>query len=300
MTRRRGLLFPFLLILVGAVALLSREGLIAWSLWDLWRFWPLALVLLGLEMVLGRTRWGSVVFIVLTLAILLSVGALWSTDLGDRLVEPSSESQVLVQELGGAESVKVSIEFGYGELRVRELIDSPNLMEGECVHYQGAYQCAKRYRVQGDKGYLTLSSEPSEGFRSRWDPSQKSQWMIELSASVPLVLDVNVGAGEAILDLSRLWVTDLDLDGGKGRVEVFFPEDAGRTRADINVGIGDVILAIPEGVAARIDVDRGIGTTQVAERFRKEGDYYISEGYELATNRLDLEVDGGIGSITIK
>jgi len=124
--------------------------------------------------------------------------------------------------------------------------------------------------------------------------------MVELNASVPLALDVSIGAGEAILDLSRLWITDLNLDGGKGRVEVVFPGDAGRTTADIEVGIGDVTLSIPEGVAARIEVDSGLGSIDVAERFRKEGDYYVSEGFELASNRLYLKINGGIGSIYVR
>jgi len=300
MHRRRDILFPFLLIVVGVVVLLSRQGLIAWSIWDLWRFWPLVLVLLGLEMVLGRTRWGSAVFLAIALVTVVGVGALFATGFEDRLAEPTSESQFLAQDLAGAESAKVSIEFGYGELQVTELVDSLNLMEGECVHYEGAYRCEKSYRVSGDRGYLTLSSERNNGFGSPWDPARGSRWMVGLNASVPLALKVSMGSGQATLDLSRLWVTDLDLDGGKGRVEVIFPEDAGRATADIDVGIGDVTLSIPAGVAARIEVDSGLGSIDVAERFRKEGDYYVSEGFELAGNRLYLEIEGGIGSISVR
>jgi len=300
MHKRRDILFPFLLIVAGVVVLLSRQGMIAWNIRDLWRFWPLVLVLLGLEMVLTRTRWGAALFLVIALVMVVGVGALSTTSFGGRIVEPSSESQFLTQELAGAESAKVSIEFGYGELQVTDLTDSSNLMEGECVHYDGDYRCEKSYRVSGDKGHLTLSSEHNNGFGGSWGPGRGSQWMVELNVSVPLALDVRMGSGEATLDLSRLWVTDFDLDGGKGRVEVVFPEDAGRTTAYIEVGIGDVILSIPEEVAARIEIDSGLGSVEVAERFREEGNYYVSEGFELVSNRLYLEVDGGIGSISIK
>jgi len=300
MYRRRDILFPFLLIVAGVVALLSRQGMIAWNIRDLWRFWPLVLVLLGLEMVLARTRWGAALFLVIALVMVVGVGALSTTGFGDRIAEPSSESQFLTQELAGAESAKVSIEFGYGELQVTELTDSSNLMEGECVHYDGAYRCKKTYRVSGDKGHLTLNSERNNGFEGSWGLGRGSRWMVELNASIPLALDVSMGAGEATLDMSRLWLTDLDLDGGKGRVEVVFPDDAGRTTAYIEVGIGDVTLSIPEGVAARIEIDSGLGSVEVAGRFQKEGNYYVSEGFDLASNRLYLEVDGGIGSISIR
>ena len=300
MRKRPGLLFPFLLVVVGAVALLNSQGLIPWSIWDLWRFWPLLLVLLGLEMVLGRTRWGSAVFLVIALVAVVGVGAFYSTGFGDHLIETSSESQFLEQELSGAESARVRIELGYGELQITELVDSPNLMEGEFVHSQGTYECVKRYQVSGDKGHLTLSSERSAGFGTSWDPSRGCRWMVELNASIPLMLDVSMGAGEATLDLSRLWVTELDLDSGKGRVEVIFPEDAGLTTAEIDVGIGDVTLVIPRGVAARIDIDQGLGSVAMAERFNVRGDYYVSSGFDSAKNRVDLKIDGGIGSIAVR
>ena len=300
MHKKRDILFPCFLIVAGVLVLLSRQGVIVWSISDLWRFWPLALVLLGLEMVLARTRLGAALFLLIALVMVVGVGALSTTGFVDRIAEPSSETQFLTQELAGAESAKVSIEFRYGELQVTELTDSSNLMEGECVYYDDAYLCEQSYRVSNDEGYLILRSKSNQSFGTSWDLGRGSQWMVELNTSVPLMLDVSMGAGEATLDLSRLWITDLDLDGGKGRVEVVFPEDAGRTTADIEVGIGDVTLSIPEGVAARIEIDSGLGSVEVAERFQQEGDYYVSEGFELASNRLTLKIDGGIGSISVR
>ena len=299
MTRRGGLFLPLLLIATGVVALLSREGLIALNFRHLWRLWPLVLILLGLELVLTRSRWGSVLFVVLALATVAGAVAYMATG----PTEPSasrSEQQWLTQALEGAKEARVDIQFGPGELRLGALVDSPDLMTGEFSYDAEQYRLVKSYRVSGERGYLSLSNERRES-PWRWgDGGSDTSWDIRLNAGVPLDLRLDLGVGKASLDLSRLQVTRLDLNTGVGDVEVTFPESSGRTTADVNVGVGDVNLEIPEGVAARIDVDRGLGEIQIAARFRQQDGFYLSEGYESATNRVDLEVKGGIGSLTIR
>jgi hypothetical protein len=50
--RRRGsVVWPLLLIAIGSILLLQNLGLLPGNLWgQIWRLWPLALVLIGLEL----------------------------------------------------------------------------------------------------------------------------------------------------------------------------------------------------------------------------------------------------------
>jgi hypothetical protein len=74
----------------------------------------------------------------------------------------------------------------------------------------------------------------------------------------------------------------------------------GAVEARIDSGIGDVRINVPEGVQARIKVDRGIGGLRPGSRFRRRGDYYETENFSRAESYIDLEVDTGIGSVTIR
>jgi len=54
--RRRGsVLFPILLIGLGVTLLTQSRGLVPWEIWaQLWRLWPVVLILIGLDIIIGR------------------------------------------------------------------------------------------------------------------------------------------------------------------------------------------------------------------------------------------------------
>jgi hypothetical protein len=61
-----------------------------------------------------------------------------------------------------------------------------------------------------------------------------------------------------------------------------------------------VTLEVPEGVAARIRSKMGLGSTTVDERrFARSLDAWVSPNYETAANRVDIDLEGGLGSIRI-
>jgi len=80
---------------------------------------------------------------------------------------------------------------------------------------------------------------------------------------------------------------------------VTFPAQ-GRFAADLNGGVGATVLEIPAGMAARLVVDRGIGTVNVSERYRKDGNTYVTDDWETNSNRLDVKVEVGVGMMTVK
>ena len=47
--------------------------------------------------------------------------------------------------------------------------------------------------------------------------------------------------------------------------------------------------------------DQGIGSTRVdVSRFPRAGEVYQSADYATATNKIDIDLDGGIGSINVQ
>src|SRR6188472_3261560 len=46
---------PVILIAAGIVLLLNNLDILPWAIWgDLWRLWPLALIVIGLDLILGK------------------------------------------------------------------------------------------------------------------------------------------------------------------------------------------------------------------------------------------------------
>jgi hypothetical protein len=82
---------------------------------------------------------------------------------------------------------------------------------------------------------------------------------------------------------------------------------SGRQTIDLDSGSGSVTLYLPSSTEARIDLDSGSGSFNVSgDRFRHlSGDdpddgIWETEGYGDAANRIDLNIDGGSGSIRIR
>lgn len=60
-----------LLILAGAILLLNNFGKIPWSIWEsVWKFWPVIIIIWGLELLSGRNIFGKLILIIISLALI--------------------------------------------------------------------------------------------------------------------------------------------------------------------------------------------------------------------------------------
>jgi hypothetical protein len=306
--RRPGLVGPVILIVLGLVLLLSTLGLLEVSWWELWRLWPLLLVLAGLDILSRHSRWASAVVAVLTLVLVAGVFYLlvtrpeplrpfFAASSGALVVNPVSE------ELAGAERVDVQIDLGVGDLRLSALQDSGNLLEGY-LNYPGSRGRAPgiSYSVSAGVGRLRLESRTREGWVIPFTGySSGENWTVRLSRKVPLSIDIDAGASSSVLDLSYLQLKELNVEAGVGHMDVLFPAEGDRMTARIQGGVGELVLRIPESVAARVRVEGGLGGKQLSSRFHQAGDgTYETAGYGSAANRLDVVVEGGVGSLRVQ
>jgi hypothetical protein len=72
----RSLLGALIIIFVGIIFLLNNLGILPWEMWrQFWKFWPILLILFGIEMIFGRSRWAQI--IVGIVVILFLLGIVW-------------------------------------------------------------------------------------------------------------------------------------------------------------------------------------------------------------------------------
>jgi hypothetical protein len=70
-------------------------------------------------------------------------------------------------------------------------------------------------------------------------------------------------------------------------------------QAKIDGGIGDTTIRIPAGMAVRMKVDSGLGVRNIQGDFVQRGTFYISPDFEIVEHRIELDVDHGVGALTI-
>lgn len=300
--RRRppGLTFPLLLIGLGVIFLLNSMGVLrAPVLPMLFRFWPALLVLIGLDILIGRrSLLGSLLVGALVIALLVGAVSLnaFVTYGGD--ATPTLE-QVGLPIHSEAEEMAATIDFSVGELEVSAL-PAPADYAAE-VYWQPIMGRGLdySYKVQDGRGKLFITDSYLEDSFRLWD-DWDSRMTVGLEPSVPISLTADAGVGEVVLDLSELELESLNADMGVGELRVTLPE-AGSYEANLSLGIGELMVVVPDGVEARIESDMGIGETDVdSSRFVRDGDVYVTRGYEGAENVVELTVDVGIGAITVE
>lgn len=315
---RRPLLGPIILIALGVLLLLTNTGVVSWDVWaTLWRYWPILLVLLGLELLLvGRASWGAVLFTLLVLMILGAISGGFSTFnwFGPARggIPFSSGATGVEQGLEGAQAADIYLTFGAGRLEISGGAGEGMLAEGS-LESDGEVQLSRRYQVNDGVGRLDLQLEGPRG--GRWffpGPGTANALTVRLSDQIPIQrLEINAGAAEENLDLSSLQLQRLDLETGASSVRARLPA-RGDVNASVSAGASSVTLEIPEGVAARIRVQGGLASFNIDEtRFppvgRNEGvpglatkSEYQSSDFATAQNRIDLNLSAGAGSITVR
>jgi len=294
------LVWPLILIGFGIIFLLNNLGALDWDVWFLVvRLWPLLLIAVGLDVLLGRRPgiWAALtVFIIIG----LFVGGVWLIRSTRSVWTGELNTVDIVQKLDNATSAEVELIFGVGELEVRAMGGSNNLVEG-ILDLTKDENLTQDFSIINGTAYFNLESAgmqfyPSWLVHDRFDDPRK--WRIELNDSIPIDLDIRTGVSYAVIDLRDMNLTNVEIDTGVGETIVYLPS-SGRFAARISGGVGSLRVYVPVNLAVRIHIDDILGNTSVSGGYYQSGNIFYSENYETAENRIELYLNGGIGEIQV-
>jgi hypothetical protein len=171
---------------------------------------------------------------------------------------------------------------------------SVNLIEGD---FGGGLEAVER--MVGEIKEVTMKPR-IEGLIFPWGPDQALHWDFSLAPNIPLELKLETGANDAYADLTSLLVERLSLKSGASSTHILLPANAGQTWVNIETGVTSVHLTIPPQVAGRIHYSGGLSSIQIdSGRFPKSGNSYQSPDFDTASNKVDIKIDTGIGSVII-
>jgi hypothetical protein len=297
--RRPSLFWPIILIGVGVIFLLSNAGVITGNPWPIIaNLWPVLLIVIGLDILFGRrSAAGSVISAVLALVVVGGVIALLVV--GPNLNLPGFsfggelKHESVAYPLKEIRSANAQINFSTGRNQLGALGDSSNLIEGDISHYGELEFNVSESGSQADVRVGVRGSVNVIGFQT------PERWDVRLNPKISYDLTLGLGAGEATLDLSRFKLTGGRIDVGVGSAELRLPS-TGRFSLRVNGGVGSLRIVVPRDMAVSAEVNTGIGSFNPGSRLRALGrDTYETDGFGSAENAITLNVDVGVGSVTI-
>jgi hypothetical protein len=258
------------LILIGIGALLLLDRFLNISLWRV--VGPLVLIAIGMWVVVGSRRGTT---------------------------EMTAEECTIPLE-NTDDPVTLRLKYGLGEMILNGGASEGLLAEGTFV---GGLEVERR---AGPHGPVVTLHTPQQRFgEAIWPHScglgSGFAWNLRLTERVPLMLEMETGLSHAALNLETLDVPSLTLKGGLGAIDLVLPGQVAHCQVRLESGLGAANVTVPQGVAVRIQVESGLAGTSVDERrFPKVGGVYLSPEWEQAAYRVEMHVQHGLGSVTVR
>jgi hypothetical protein len=284
--------WPLFIVAAGGASLfgsLARRRELSVGAWSL--AWPIGWMIVGLVLFAATTdsvgvgplevitRWWPVGLV--AIGIWFLVASVWPGR--------ATPTESLAIPIAGVPSASVKINFGGGELVIGRA-QPGGLVEGS---FRGGVM------VQSPApGQIELKPDSSGGFPLS---GRGYRWDVGLTGEIPLDLRLDTGASRASIDLIGLLVRRLDLHSGASETRVRLPAAAGLTAVRTETGVASLTIDVPPGVAARIRSSMALGRLRVDEaRFPRAATGWESPDMLAAPNRVEIDVHGGVGSVTIR
>ena len=317
--RRLGSIFlPLILIGLGALLLLQNAGLIQVSIWDVvGRLWPLIPVLVGIELLIGQ-RSPRAAVVVMLLVVICAVPAImlvavdsdrsggWSVNItSDHSPSEFASLRPRIEEqLADVERAEVQLRFGVGELRLASLpASSPLLVAGDLTPGSGREAPTWEVGRVGNGEHAEIEIVSGSGTFDFNRENGGEHWDLQLSPEIPIEMEVQAGASQVELDLTRLRVPELQVELGAAQLHLRLPAQ-GHTSATVEAGAADITIDIPADTPARIRTRGGLARIEVDSRAfprTDNSDVYQSPGYdEPPDNRIDLEIRTGLAKVEVR
>jgi hypothetical protein len=262
-------------------------------------FWGGALILLGLLFLLdtlgvfeflGVSLWG---LILPALLILIGIWLIWS--IFARQKNPQSEQVTIPDD--GIQRAELVINHGAGRLILSADPLQFNLLEGS---FGGGVEHDTQRNAGTLKIKLTMVSDFFWKFPGIWGPQQSLDWNMRFKPTARYVFVLNTGASESRIDLTNLLVDSVSIKTGASSTDLALPQAAGFTTVKVRSGASSLSIKVPRNVAARIRATGGMMDMNIDKsRFPQSGVYHQSNDYDMADNKVDLEIETGVGSVKI-
>lgn len=291
MTARRGLIWPLLFIVAGAVLLAANFGVLPpIRVTDVLNLWPLLLVLLGIDIALARR------------APMLALGAeLVVVALGVALViaQPAYPGWFDGGSApGGAQSVSAP-RTGEGRLHLR--------LSGGAGSFTVHGGASDLVNASSDRGDLVLRTERSGSVTTvrvsqddagrRFGAPSGAHVDAAVASQVPTSLDLDAGAGEFVVDLRDVLLSDARISIGAASLRVVLPKPTGDVQIAISAGASSVVIEVPDGVEARVTTNGALLSVR-SENPRIGG--LETTHFATATDRVTVRVSAGASSIVLR
>lgn len=295
-----------IILYVGVIILLSNLDIIDFSWWYAWSFWPVFLILIGINIMLPNkpeARILSVIVTCITLAFFTYQGlhpkahTFWAgiMDSSDGKHDGKKLPTYLTEPMeDNIRTARLDLSAGAVNLELKDM--TAQLVDVRSDLKDGGF-LLKRAGSPGNPK-LTIEHKRNDK-RNFGGGSDDNTVQIRLNSKVLWDLNFSLGAADADVDLRQFKVSNLALECGVSSVKLRLgmpPELL--SHVEVEGGLASIELELPKQAGCRIESEASLSSLK-ASGFTKNGNFYESENYVSAQKKIEIKVESGLSSIDI-
>lgn len=265
------------LITAGAVALAIQSGALDnATAREAWRFWPVALIVIGLAVIAARTPFA----LAMSMAAGLAVGGLagsfaagWPDGISAGCGGEPDQQMSDDGELGANASVE--LDFDCGELVVA-------LADGDAWSLEARHAPGEEPQVAADSGSLTIRA-PHGGFGFA---NSRQEWDLTLPRDRDLDLEIGANAASSRVDLADGSLGRLSLHANAGDVRLAL-DGARVDRADVSANAGSLSVTVDRDTSLDASFGVNAGSLELCAAAGTEVEITLSDTNITFSHNLD-------------
>ena len=286
-----GLLF----VVIGGLMLASNFNFVKVDWANLWRLWPLVVISCGLSILTIRNWiWKLLSF----LLILATMGAIvWVAVGGQTFSGPTQTYNATTKTISSSvKQAEVNIKAGASDLTISSKDQS----------------VVAKSKLESNVAKLSDSSTVTDGTQEVnlnmdtvdnnywWTGNIQSVFEVQLCRNLPIKLNVDAGASNTNIDVSRAKITDMNLKIGASNIDVKLGNLVSQTNLNIDSGVSSIVIRVPKTSGVQVKIEGGLTSKNLSDLKDVGNDTYESTGYSDANSKIDIIAKIGVSSFTIE
>ncbi len=296
-----GLLF----IVLGLLVLINNFTSIFMDWATIWKLWPLVVVLLGLSILIkhkyGKSVIAGLAAIILAFAIFASfktaanlVNHDFNVVFGDDADYEYTTTEFTEQYDSTLMFATLNFDAGAGEFNISKTTE--NLIAATA---EGMKHNFKLTRFDSDSSTkIDLSMRQKSIFR--FGENYKNNIDVALNPKPVWDMNFDVGAASMDFDLTEIKTKKIDVDMGAASIKIKLGSLYPEIKLNVDAGASDINVFVPKESGCKILTDGALSSKHFSDFEKIDSDNYETENFKEAANKVYIEIDCGVSSISVE
>lgn len=296
------LFWGFFLVTFGSLYLVARYSTFIIDWYSIWELWPILIILAGLSIIVKGTFFKPILSVLIGILLaFLAFGffndvfdVFESNDYERRSWREYSENYYNLDYNENIEHVNLKIKAGAGKFNIEKTTD--DLIKG----YSRGNIDQYNFTSTNKDSVAWVELDMKEVDFDLNNTSLQNHLQVSLNEKPTYSINLEIGAAKSYFNLIPFDVKNLVLQTGATDTKIKLGNKSKLTYVNVELGAASLQIYIPKTSGCKITGEMVMMAKDLSGFINDGSDYYYTENYESAAEKIIMEIEGGISSFEVK